>query len=228
MNVFSRFVGILTAPGATFASVAAHPKWLGMALLVSVMIGIFAALPLSTPEGKAAYVDQSIRAIERFGFTVNDEMLAGMEKSAERAVYTTGISMLFVIPLGALITSGILFAIFNAAMGGNARFKQLFAVVVHCFVISAVGAAFTGVINYLRGTMSNSVANLGALLPMLPENSFLANVAGMIDVFSIWGIVVLAIGLAVLYRRKTQPIATTLFIIYGVVVIAIAALTSGS
>jgi hypothetical protein len=30
----------------------------------------------------------------------------------------------------------------------------------------------------------------------------------------------------VLYRRKTQPIATTFFVIYGVIIIAIAAFTS--
>ena len=217
---------MLFEPSATFASVAAHPKWLGMALLISIVIGIFAALPLTTPEGKEAYVDQSIKAVERFGFDVNDEMLKGMQRSAETAVYTTAISMLFVIPLGSLIASGILFAIFNAAMGGNARFKQVFAVVMHCGVISAVGAVFTGLINYMRGTMSNSVANLGALLPMLPEDSFLANLAGMIDVFQVWGIVVMAIGLAVLYRRKAQPIATTFFVIYAVIIVAIAIFTS--
>lgn len=111
-------------------------------------------------------------------------------------------------------------------MGGNARFTQLFSVVVHAGVISAIGAAFTGSVNYVSGSMSNSVANLGALLPMLPEDSFLANFAGMIDVFQVWGILVLAIGLAVLYRRKTQPIATTLFAIYAVILVAVAAFIS--
>ena len=225
-NLFARFIGVLFEPSATFASVAAYPKWLGMALLISVIIGIFASLPLTTPEGKEAYIDQSIKAVERFGFQVNDDMVKGMQKSAETAVYTTAISMLIFIPFGSLIASGILFAIFNAAMGGTARFKQLFAVVVHCGVISAVGAAFTGLINYMRGTMSNSVANVGALLPMLPEDSFLANLAGMLDVFQIWGIVIMAIGLAVLYRRKAKPIAITFFSIYAVIIVVIAVLTS--
>ena len=225
-NLLARFIGVLFEPSATFASVAAYPKWLGMLLLTTVVIAIFASLPLTTPEGKEAYVDQSIKAIERFGFDASDEMLAGMQKSAERAVYTTAISMLIVMPLFSLIISGILFAIFNAAMGGDARFKQVFAVVVHSGVISVIGAVFTGVINYMRGTMSSSVANVGALLPMLPEGSFLANLAGMMDIFQIWGLVVLAIGLAVLYRRKTQPIATTFFVIYGVIILAIAAFTS--
>ena len=67
-----------------------------------------------------------------------------------------------------------------------------------------------------------SVANLGALLPMLPENSFAGHLLGMVDVFLIWYIVVLAIGLAVLYRRRTQPIAISLLSVYAVIAIVIA------
>jgi hypothetical protein len=37
---------------------------------------------------------------------------------------------------------------------------------------------------------------------------------------------VLAIGLAVLYKRRTQPIAITLFSIYGVIALGIALLRS--
>lgn len=226
MNVFARFVGVLTSPRETFESVAAHPKWFGMLLLTSVVIGIFASLPLSTPEGKQAYVDQSVKAVERFGVEVNDKMYEGLQKSAERAIITTAISMLVFIPLMTLVVSGVFFAIFNAVLGGTARFKQLFAVVVHTGVVSAVGAAFTGLLNYLQGGMESSVANLGAVLRMLPEGSFVANFAGMIDVFRIWGVIVTAIGLAVLYRRKTQPIAITLFAIYAVIAIGVAAFMS--
>ena len=38
----------------------------------------------------------------------------------------------------------------------------------------------------------------------------------MIDLFLIWWLLVLAIGLAVLYRRKTQPIALALYGVYAV------------
>ena len=38
---------------------------------------------------------------------------------------------LFGTPLFLAVISGILFAVFNAALGGDATFKQVFAVVVH-------------------------------------------------------------------------------------------------
>jgi len=84
---------------------------------------------------------------------------------------------------------------------------------------------FSGIINYFRGAVG-SVATLGALLPMLPEKSFLASLLGAIDVFLIWWIVVLAMGLAVLYRRRTQPIAISLLAVYAVIAIVIAVVKS--
>ena len=55
---------------------------------------------------------------------------------------------------------------------------------------------------------------------MLDDKSFIGKLAGMIDIFIIWWLMVLAIGLAVLYRRRTQPIAITLFGIYAVIIVA--------
>jgi uncharacterized membrane-anchored protein len=80
-------------------------------------------------------------------------------------------------------------------------------------------------VNYFRGAMG-SVANLGALLPMLPEHSFAANLLGAIDVFLLWYVLVLAMGLAVLYRRRTQPIAISLLGLYAVIAIVIAVVKS--
>ena len=48
----------------------------------------------------------------------------------------------------------------------------------------------------------------------------------MIDLFVVWWVIVLAIGLGVLYRRRTQPIAMTLFGVYAVIAIGAAVIMS--
>jgi hypothetical protein len=222
-NVFARIIGILTAPGETYKSVVAHPRWLIPGLIAGVLIGCFTALPMTTPEGKQAYVDQQVRTVESFGFKVDDKMYDAYERSANFAGIMTAVFTPFSIFIGTLIVSAILFAVFNAAMGGTARFKQLYAVVVHSLFISSIGAIFNGIVNYMQGTMRSSIANVGALLPMLPEKSFITNLLGMVDIFTIWSVIVLSIGLGVLYRRKTSSIATGMFIVYAVFAICIAA-----
>jgi len=225
MNVFGRFIGILTAPRATYESVVASPKWLGMFLLTATLLAFGSALPMTTEAGKQAAVDQQVATMESFGAEVGDEQYAALQKNAAIMPYTTAVSVVIGMLLGYLVMAGILFAIFNAAMGGEASYKQVLTVLVHSSVIGAVGAVFGGILNYYRGAVT-SPATLGALLFMLDEKSFVGKLAGMIELFSIWGTVVLAMGLAVLYRRKTQPIAMTFLAIYAVVIVCIAYFTT--
>ena len=228
-NLVARFIGIITSPRDTFQSVAAHPKWFGMLAVTTVIVAFFSALPMTTEAGRQATIDQQVQSMKSFGFEVTDQMYDQMERGAGRLPYTTAISVLVISPIFAVIVAGILFAVFNAAMGGEAAFKQVFSVVVHAGAVSALSAAFSGSVNYFRAASGNasssmgSVANLGALLPMLPEQSFIGHLLGTIDIFLVWYVIVLAIGLAVLYRRKTQPISIGLLAVYAIIALAIAA-----
>lgn len=223
--MLARFIGIITSPRTTFQEVVARPRWLGMFLLTVVIVAGGAALPLTTEAGKQAALDQQVSSMEVFGVDVSDETYENMRRGMGSAPYTTAGSILVFSLVVSLILAGVLWAIFNAAMGGDATYKQILAVLIHAGVISALGQMFTGPINYFRGAVT-SATSLGALLPMLDDQSFVGKLAGMIDIFIVWWLIVLAIGLAVLYRRRTQPIAYTLFGIYAVIIIAIAAITA--
>jgi hypothetical protein len=131
------------------------------------------------------------------------------------------------MPIWSLLVTAILWAVFNAMLGGTATFKQVLAVVTHSAVPGALGAVIGAPIQLMQGTLSvGGPFNLGALVPMLDESSFLARFLGVTSVFTIWGIIVLAIGLAVLYRRKTRNIAIGLFTAYVVVAGSITAIFS--
>jgi hypothetical protein len=224
-NLLARFIGVLTTPRDTFAGVAAAPKWFGMLALTTLLVAAFTVLPLTTDAGRQAAIDQQVTQMQSFGVTVSDQMYEAFEKGSARMPYTTGITILVVSPIMAAIFAGILLLIFNVALGGEASFKHVLAVLVHAGVISALSTVFSGVINYFRGSIG-SAANLGALLPMLPENSFAGRLLGMVDVFLVWYLIVLAIGLGVLYRRRTQPIAISLLTVYAVIAIVVALVKS--
>jgi hypothetical protein len=219
-GLLSRFVGIITSPRATFERVAAHPRWFGMFALTTAIVLVCTAGPMFTEWGRQAALDQQVQVMESFGANVTDEAYAAMERNMRIAPYTTAAGILIMTPVFLLLICGILYAIFNAAMGGTATFKQLLAVGVHAGVISSLAQLFAAPLNYARGSMSSST-NLAVLLPMLDENSFLSQFLGMIDLFMVWYVLVLAIGLAVLYRRRTQPIAISLFAVYGVIAIVV-------
>jgi hypothetical protein len=68
--------------------------------------------------------------------------------------------------------------------------------------------------------------NLAVFAPFLDEKSFGAHVLGAIDLFTIWWIVSLSIGLGVLYKRRTSPIAWSLIGVYVLIGVIIAAVRS--
>ena len=223
-SLFARFVGVLTSPRETFADVAANPRWLGMMVLVLLVTAICTGGFFSTQVGQTAWLDQVAERAQQSGQEIPEAQWAGMEKMARYMGPIYAGSTLVFAPLMWLVMSGLLFAVFNAALGGDSSFRQLFAVFVHSSAVTVVQQLFVTPLNYVRES-ATSATNLSVFLPMLDESSYVAKFLGTIDLFLIWWLVVLAIGLGVLYRRKTAPIATGLFIVYGIVAIIIAAVT---
>jgi hypothetical protein len=222
LSLPARVWGVLTSPRETFADIVARPRWLGMMLLAILVTAICTGGFLMTPIGQQAYLDNQIEATKRFSGQVSDAQVATMEKMAAYAAPITVGSVAIFTPLMWAIVAGLLFAVFSAALGGTATFKQVFAVVAYSSAVTVVQQLFVTPLNYVRETMT-SATNLAVFLPMLDESSFLAKFLGTIDLFIIWWVVVLAIGLGVLFKRKTGPIAAGLFIVYGVIAVVVAA-----
>src|SRR5262249_59735940 len=161
-SLVARIFGMLTSPKETFQSVVASPKWFGVLAISTLAVALFTALPLTTDAGRQSAIDKQVSQLQSFGVQVNDETYARMEKQSAIMPYTTAGTIIVVSPIIGTILAGILFAVFNAALGGEASFKQVFSVVVHAGVVSSVGAVFGGTLNYFRQRM-DTVTNLGSL-----------------------------------------------------------------
>ncbi|HXE79688.1 MAG TPA: YIP1 family protein [Vicinamibacterales bacterium] len=209
----SRMIGVLISPAETFRRLIARPRWLDVLLVVTLIPAALWFWFLTTESGQVAFLDQQVRQMESFGQTVTDEAYAGIERSLPYMPYVVGGSTLVFGPIMTLIVAAILFAVFNAGLGGNASFKQVFSFVAHSGVVTMLQVIFTIPLNYVRESMS-SPTNLFVFFPMLEEGSAIARFLGIIDLFIIWWIAVLAVGLAVLYRRRTMPIFVGLMATY--------------
>ena len=80
---------------------------------------------------------------------------------------------------------------------------------------------FTVPLNYTRGVMSNPTT-VAAFFPMLETGTFAQRLLSLIDLFIVWQFMVLAIGVGVLYRRRTGPIATTFYTLYALIAVGTA------
>jgi hypothetical protein len=186
---------------------------------------------LGSQDMQDAIVDQQVRAIESRGNAVSDEQVANMERFIGYLPVGYAVGVFVLGPLFGAAVAGIITGIFTTLMGGNGTFKQVFAVMNHAGVIPALSAVFVAgmlAIGAKPVGVRPPGANLGVFLPMLEETSFLAVMLRSIDMFLLWWMIVLAIGLGVLYKRRTGPIATTFIGLYVVIALLIAVFTSGS
>ena len=230
-GLVSRMVGVLLSPRETFAAVVAKPRWLGVMVVTLAMTSAAYYMILGSQDMQDAIVDQQVRAIEGRGNAVSDEQLANMERYIGYVPVGYAVGVFVLGPLFGAAIAGIFTGIFTTLMGGNGTFKQVFAVMNHAGLIPAISALFIAgmlAIGAKPVGVRPPGANLGVFLPMLEETSFLAVMLRSIDMFLLWWMVVLAIGLGVLYKRRTGPIATTFIGLYVVIALLIAVFTSGS
>jgi hypothetical protein len=213
LSLLQRMIGMITAPRATYENVVAFPRPFGVLFVCAVIIGITATAPQFTEPAREATLDMQVKSMERFGMTVTPEMYQKMEAQSRNPVgkISGAFAPIIMFPILALMLSGLFWVFFNAILGGMATFKQVLAVTAHSYVLTAVATTVALPILLYRYSMSmGGPFNLGALVPMLDETSTLARFLSGISVFSIWGWIVVAIGLGVLYKRSGQAIAVTL------------------
>ncbi len=225
-----RVIGSVFSPRATFESVVAHPKWLDVFLLTLIVgtmaFGAFMFSPVGSQAMKDQMVTQSERQIAAQGGNPADA--AGRVENffpvfrTAIVVASPVIGLIFVMAIAA-----ILYGIFGAILGGGGTFKQVLAIVVHAGVVYQIGALLTLTLNYVRATMT-SATTLGVFVPMLPEDSFVFKLLNAIDLVTIWYMVILAMGIGVLYRRKTASVAISFFGLYLVIAVIRALLTRGA
>jgi hypothetical protein len=221
LSLVQRVIGVVVSPGDTMARIAAAPRWLDVLALTTVLVAVGYFVFLGSEVGKAAYVDQAVASIESWGRTVTPEMYTVVQRQAGFMSYIQGATVLFFGPLMCALIAGILFGVFTV-LGGEAKYKQVLAVVAHAGVINLLQTAFTLPVNYQRQSMA-SATNFAVFFPNLADGTFLASVLGFIDLFWIWYLVVLAIGLAAVYRRKWTSVAGGLFVVYVLIGLAVAA-----
>jgi len=222
----TRLIGVIFSPRETFAAVVARPKWLGAVVVASLIMGVAQFALLSTKVGQDLAIDQQVSAMEAFGITVSDQAYAQLEQRMENARYTSPIFTVLFLPLGMTISAGILHVMFGLIGGGNGTYKQVYAISAHTLIISALQLVFTTIMSLAAGRAAG--ANLAVFAPMLEDTTFAYKFLSYIDLFYVWSTFITAVGLGVLYKRRTGPIAMVLFGIYFVGAALIAWVMSGS
>ncbi len=99
--------------------------------------------------------------------------------------------------------------------------------------VAVLSSAFVSTEFAQRSILDQQIASMEAsgqpasddvFAPTLGDDTFACNLLSVIDLFHVWWVMILAIGLAVLWKRRTGPIAATLYGIHAGIALIIAVL----
>jgi hypothetical protein len=225
-----RTLGIITAPRATFEAVAQAPRWLGILTLTFLVAAGSAAAVLETEVGQLALLDQWERTTSAFGRPLSDAEYTALANASHNGAGYAALSAFATGPLLVLALSGALVLAFRAAAPGTVTFRQVLAVVAHAGVIIALRQVVAAPVTYVTETLASPIT-LGVFFRMFDEASPLARFFGIIDLFVVWWVFVLAIGMSVLYRRPARRLAGVFvgaYVTLALVLTAVMAATGGT
>lgn len=228
-GLLSRMVGILLSPRATYAAVAAHPRIVGVLLVTLLATAAVQLGFMSSQTGQEALreaLGQQIRQAQAQGAQGGAASAQNIEQFARIIGYGSAVASLVLWPLVLAALAGVATGIGNALRGGNATFRHVYAVFAHAGVVLLCGTAFSTGIMSLNRDAAVSPTRLAVFVPGLSDTSFWSYFLGVLDLVWIWWIVSLAIGLAVLYKQRTGPLATLLLGLYGTLALLVAVVRS--
>lgn len=159
---------------------------------------------MQTGVGQQALVDRWERTALAFGREVPDERYADLVAMSEHGAVYALITALAGGPVLSCAVAGMIFGVYSR-LRAAIRYTQVLGIVAHAGVILALQQLVAAPFNYARETLA-SPTTLSQLFPIFDEVSPAARFLGAIDVFVVWWVIVLAIGVALLYRRSARSI----------------------
>lgn len=207
-----RVTGVLMHPRATMAEVVRHPAFITTWVVVLLAVAICGGLLLSTPVGQQALVDERVRVTEALGGRVDDVAYARLKAAPPVSAYlTSGGRLLLTPPITLLVAAGL--AVLARIDGARVTFVTGLAIAVHATVVLALQQVIATPLHYAYESLS-SPTNVAGLLRVFDEGSWPARLFGTIDVFGVWWMWLLAVGLAAATGHPARQYAWRLLAVY--------------
>ena len=234
ISPFGRIIGTLFSPKSTFEDIVRKPGWvLPVVLLTLLSLGVSFAINqrINWREFMSQQIEKSPGAANMSAEQKEQRIEGGAKFSP---AFTYAIGLLGPI-IATLLVGLVMWGSYNLLGGANTNFGTSLSITAHAFLTGLVSSPLLILILYLKPIgsvdLENPVAaNLAAVLPD-DAAKWLFALCKSIDIFSIWTLILLAIGFAAtnpkkLAGSKAFSIAFTVWAVFVVCLVGWAFMTS--
>lgn len=224
MSEAGRLIGIFWDPRPVFENLAWKPRFLVPLVLLTLLSTVYLAT-FARIVGFESLTRRQLESNPRTAQMPAEQRERAIEQGTKIAVplaYASGILGTTVVSLA---IAGVMLGCMNLFGGAKLRYPQAFSITCYSFLPSAVGQILALVVMLLKNPADFDLQNplplnLGAFLDRATVGGFLHSLATSLDLFSIWVILLLALGFSAAARRMSFGKALSLVLLpWGVYVL---------
>jgi len=215
-SVFAKLISVFWEPSATFKSLKIKTQWFDIVLpILLVALGSIISIPYVTPiaiEQQKARIEKS----ERLSDEQKEMAFERMDKHAGSIIpyVSTPIS----IAVKCVFIALVMWFAGNFLLGGESKFVHVFAVTAYACLIDIIAVAVKVPLMVSQQTMK---VYTSLALFFEESSSFLFRFMATLDIFALWKVILLSIGLGVIYDLKTSKVFWVVLLLWlGYCVIA--------
>ena len=207
MSGFARIIGVFFSPKKTFEDIVRKPSWV-LPLLLSTILSVAVSVVINQRINWREFMSQQIEKSPRAAQLSADQKQQQIEGGAKiTPIVTYTIGLLGPI-LGLLIIGLVMWGAYSLLGGASTNFTTSIAITAHAFLTGLISSPLLILILYLKDPSAIDLENPLAsnIAAVLPDDAakWLVALCKSFDVFSIWTLILLAIGFAATSPKKLK------------------------
>jgi hypothetical protein len=206
MSEFSRLVGVFIAPKEAFTDIARRPRWWIPVILVSLVSTAY-AIAFSQRVGFEQMIRQTLQQSSRSQSMTPAQMEQAIAVGSRIAQVTTYGGAIVSVTISVFVIAVVLIFLFDTIMGADIGLKRMMGIVGYGFLPTMVSTLLALLVMYLKPPedfdIRNPLAfNVGAFMAN-DSPQWLKGLGASLDLFSLWIIVLMAIGASAASRKMS-------------------------
>lgn len=206
MNEAARVVGVITSPESAFADIARRPSW-----IVPMVLVILSSLALmwffNQRVGWDRFIDTTLANDPRIEKLPPEQKAAVLAQQRKFVPIMGWVGPAVGTPVVAAFIALVCMGVFNLAMGSQFKFKSLFSITTYSFIPGILHSLLAILVMHLKDPDEFDIEhptafNLGVILDPDKSAKWLQSLLGSVDLFVLWSILLLAIGIHQLDRKR--------------------------
>ena len=207
MSEAGRLAGIFWEPKPVFQDLAARPRFWAP-LIIMTVLAVVLMVSFSRVVGFESMTRRQIEASPRTAQMPPEQRERAIQMGLKFAVPFAYGGAALGFTVSALAIAGILLGCVNLLGGAKVSYPQAFSITCYSFLPSGLATILAMVVMFLKDPADFDLQhplplNLGAFLDKSAVGSFVYSLAGSLDLFSIWVLLLLALGFSSAARKMS-------------------------